>query len=145
MAKPESQLWSKLKEGTLGLGVFWTRLETWATPGIPDLHGIKGGVSFWLELKVSKLKILNKVDLRPHQIAWQTRYSSVGGSVWNLVSHPSSRSLKLFRGERAMELGEGTKTREPLTPDWETGVPYDWEGLVFFLLTHSPRKKDDEP
>jgi hypothetical protein len=137
MAKPESQLWSKFKEGTLGLGVYWTRLETWATPGIPDVHGIKEGKSFWVELKVSKLKSLNKVDLRPHQIAWQTRYSSHGGSVWNLVAQPSSRLLKLFRGERAMELGEGTKNREELTPDWETGTPYDWKGLVDYIVSHS--------
>jgi len=137
MAKPESALWSKFKQGTVGLGVHWTRLETWATPGIPDVHGIKNGRSFWIELKVSKLKSLNKVDLRPHQIAWQTRYSSAGGSVWNLVAQPSSRLLKLFRGERAMELAEGTKNREELTPDYETGTPYDWEGILNHILSHS--------
>ncbi len=38
--KPESQLWYKLRDGTKDLGVFWTRLESWASPGVPDLHGI---------------------------------------------------------------------------------------------------------
>jgi hypothetical protein len=144
MSKPESQLWSKLKQGTKASGVFWTRLETWATPGVPDVHGVKDGTSFWIELKVSQLKVLRKVDLRPHQIAWQAQYSNQGGSVWNLVAHPSSSSLKLFGGERAMELAEGTKDREALIPDWETGSPYDWTGLLDFIIAHA-RKKEHDP
>lgn len=36
-----------------------------------------------------------------------------------------------------MELAEGTKNREELTPDYETGTPYDWEGIVNHILTHS--------
>jgi hypothetical protein len=144
MSKPESQLWNKLKQGTKASGVFWTRLETWATPGVPDVHGVKEGTSFWIELKVSQLKVLRKVDLRPHQIAWQVQYSNQGGSVWNLVGHPSSSSLKLFGGERAMELAEGTKDREALTPDWETGRPYDWTALLDFIIAHA-RKKEHDP
>ena len=56
MGNPETKLWKDLKEGTKELGVFWTRIESWAMPGIPDVHGIKNGKSFWLELKVSNLK-----------------------------------------------------------------------------------------
>ena len=144
MSKPESQLWSKLKQGTKASGVFWTRLETWATPGVPDVHGVKESTSFWIELKVSQLKVLRKVDLRPHQIAWQAQYSNQGGSVWNLVAHPSSSSLKLFGGSRSIELAEGTKDREALIPDWETGSPYDWTGLLDFIIAHA-RKKEHEP
>ena len=66
-SKPESQLWYKLRDGTKDLGVFWTRLESWASPGVPDLHGIVQGHPFWLELKVH-LELLNTVRLdRYHQ------------------------------------------------------------------------------
>jgi hypothetical protein len=60
------------------------------------------------------------------------------------VGHPSSSSLKLFGGERAMELAEGTKDREALTPDWETGRPYDWTALLDFIIAHA-RKKEHDP
>ena len=101
--KPESTLWKNLREGTKDLGVFWTRLESWSSPGVPDLHGILDGHAFWLELKVHRLNSLNKIALRPHQIAWQIRYSRYSGNVWNLVGHPSSRTINIFRGARAME------------------------------------------
>jgi hypothetical protein len=68
---------------------------------------------------------------------------SVACGDW-VVGHPSSSSLKLFGGERAMELAEGTKDREALTPDWETGRPYDWTALLDFIIAHA-RKKEHEP
>lgn len=143
-AKPESQLWSKLRDGTKDLGVFWTRLESWASPGVPDLHGLKDGHAFWLELKVHKLKTLKNIALRPHQIAWQIRYSGYSGNVWNLVSHPSSRTINIFHGRRAMELAGQTEKDGPLTPDWSSGIPYDWAGLINHILTHShPILKED--
>lgn len=135
--KPESRLWSQLRDGTKDLGVFWTRLESWSSPGVPDLHGIKDGCAFWLELKVHKLKSLKNIQLRPHQIAWQIRYSGYSGNVWNLVSHPSSRTINIFRGERAMELAGQTENDGPLTPDWSSGIPYDWTGLINHILASS--------
>jgi hypothetical protein len=69
---------------------------------------------------------------------------SVACGDWVTVGHPSSSSLKLFGGERAMELAEGTKDREALTPDWETGRPYDWTALLDFIIAHA-RKKEHEP
>ena len=136
-AKPESRLWSQLRDGTKELGVFWTRLESWSSPGVPDLHGIKDGCAFWLELKVHKLKSLKNIQLRPHQIAWQIRYSGYSGNVWNLVSHPSSRTINIFRGERAMELAGQTENDGPLTPDWSSRIPYDWAGLINHILASS--------
>ena len=55
--KPESRLWQNLKKGTADYPVHWTRLESWATPGVPDLHGVMEGRAFWIELKVEKNKI----------------------------------------------------------------------------------------
>ena len=130
--KPESQLWYKLCDGTKDLGVFWTRLESWESPGIPDLHGIFKGHPFWLELKVHRLKSLKSVGLRPHQISWQIRYSMNLGSVWNLVHHPSSSTINIFEGGRAIEL---TGNKDPLTPDWSSPTPYDWTGMMDFIIS----------
>ena len=104
MSKPESTLWKNLREGTKELGVFWTRLESWSSPGVPDLHGILDGHAFWLELKVHRLNSLNKIALRPHQIAWQIRYSGYSGNVWNLVGHPSSSTI-FYHRHRPLDKG----------------------------------------
>ena len=133
MKKPESKLWQKLRDGTKPYDVFWTRLESWATPGIPDCHGIIDGLPFWLELKLHSLKSLKYVNLSPHQIAWQIRYSASGGIVLNLVGHPSSNKIYIFRGERAMDIGPTRKDKEQLIPDWESSVPYDWEGMLDYI------------
>ena len=135
--KPESTLWKNLREGTKELGVFWTRLESWSSPGVPDLHGILDGHAFWLELKVHRLNSLNKIALRPHQIAWQIRYSRYSGNVWNLVGHPSSRTINIFHGARAMELAEKRTKDDPLSPDWSSGIPYDWTGAINHILSSS--------
>jgi hypothetical protein len=72
-SKPESRLWKQLRDGTKEQ-VLWTRIESWAAPGVPDLHGLLDGTPFWLELKVHRLKTLKSVKFRPHQISWQTQY-----------------------------------------------------------------------
>jgi len=144
-AKPESTLWNKLRDATKDQGVFWTRLESWASPGVPDLHGIKDGHAFWIEMKVHKLKSLKNIALRPHQIAWQIRYSGYSGNVWNLVGHPSSRTINIFHGSRAMELAGQTENDGPLTPDWSSGIPYDWTGMLDFIINHPrPIIKEEE-
>ena len=141
-SKPESQLWYKLRDGTKDLGVFWTRLESWASPGVPDLHGIVQGHPFWLELKVHRLKSLKSITLRPHQIAWQTRYFMSGGSIYNLVHHPSSSTLNIFSGERAIEI---TGNGESWTPDWSCSTPYDWTGIINHILsTKSSHHKEED-
>ena len=143
-AKPESRLWTQLRDGTKDLGVFWTRLESWSTPGVPDLHGVKDGQAFWLELKVHRLKTLKNIQLRPHQIAWQIRYSGESGNVWNLVSHPSSRTINIFHGRRAMEIAGQTENDGPLAPDWSSGTTYDWAGLINHLLKSSSPFMEEE-
>ena len=134
-AKPESKLWKKLKQNAAHTGVIWTRLESWALPGVPDLHGIVDGHAFWVELKVHRLKSFKFVQLRPHQIAWQTQYVSQKGNVWNLVEQPSAGSLNLFHGKRALIIGESSVDNEPLTPDYMTTAPYDWSGIINHVIS----------
>tara|TARA_R100001443_G_C3361384_1_gene179120 strand:- start:2971 stop:3252 length:282 start_codon:yes stop_codon:yes gene_type:complete len=89
-------------------------------------------VSFWVELKVHRLKSLKSIKLSPHQIAWQTRYSRENGLVVNLVAHPSSQTINIFLGKRSMQLVENDC---PCTPDWSS--PNDFKGAVDFIIAQN--------
>ena len=61
--KPETNLWKKLKKNTPKID--WTRLESWASFGVPDLLGYHDSCGFFMvELKVTKT---HKVSFSPHQ------------------------------------------------------------------------------
>ncbi len=122
--KPESQFWHRLRKATQSQPICWTRLESWATPGVPDLHGIVDGYSFWFELKICKNKLRTNLPklLSPHQIAWQTAYLRHGGKVWNLVDRPRSGLLDLYEG------GFGVMDDRPLAL-W-SGQRNDFDGLM---------------
>ena len=142
-AKPESKFWKQLKEGTAALDVLWTRIESWASPGVPDLFGVYKGHSFWLELKISKLKKVKHIDLSPQQILWQTLHCEAGATVWNLVKQTESGEVKLFCGTRAMDIGPNRTEKEPLTPDWSSESKVDWKSLLDKIVARE-RKTEDE-
>ena len=61
--KPESKFWKLIKKNTPKIQ--WTRLESWASFGVPDLVGYNDNCGFFMvELKVTKSK---KVHFSPHQ------------------------------------------------------------------------------
>jgi hypothetical protein len=61
--KPESKFWKLIKKNTPKIQ--WTRLESWASFGVPDLVGYNDNCGFFMvELKVTKGK---KVNFSPHQ------------------------------------------------------------------------------
>ena len=61
--KPESKFWQIIKKNTPKIQ--WTRLESWASFGVPDLVGYNDNCGFFMvELKVTKSK---KVHFSPHQ------------------------------------------------------------------------------
>ena len=61
--KPESKFWKLIKKNTPKIQ--WTRLESWASFGVPDLVGYSDNCGFFMvELKVTKSK---KVHFSPHQ------------------------------------------------------------------------------
>ena len=131
MAKnPESKLWKALRDGTRPLGVHWTRMESWASPGVPDVNGCLNGKDFWVELKILTTKSDKKFPKwRPHQIAWQTSRTSVGGCVWNLVHHPSSGQLLFMDGRN---LSKRLMDGEPLYDD-RMEWPMDGDGWARVL------------
>ena len=142
-AKPESKFWKQIKDGTADLDVLWTRIESWASPGVPDLFGVYKGHSFWLELKISKLKKVKHIDLSPQQILWQTLHCEAGATVWNLVKQTESGQVKLFCGTRAMDIGPNRTEKEPLTPDWSSESKVDWFNLLEFMVKGKYEREED--
>ena len=84
---PETKLWKLLKKNTPEIK--WSRIESWAVPGIPDLLGYHDSCGFFtVELKVTTTK---KVRFSPHQILFHSTHTKR-----NFTEKASSRSIKLY-------------------------------------------------
>ena len=128
--RPEKKFWKELKARTPNVN--WTRIESWSSPGVPDLFGVfwdsaaKCGVQFWVELKCNKLQ---KVIISPKQIAWHYAHHKHGGKSYVFVkiinSNASKGALAVFPGSKIRELsregldllnqGTGVLVPEPWT------------------------------
>jgi Holliday junction resolvase len=118
-AKPESRLWKTLRDGLTD--VHWTRIESWAAPGVPDVNGCAEFGEFWIELKVIKN---NRIKLSPHQIAWHTLRTRIGGRSYILAREAAKTPLILFSGEQAKDLHD--KKINEISPMAKIEHPYDW-------------------
>ncbi len=101
----------------------WTRIENRHGGGVPDLYGIKDGVSIWLELKCIKK---NSISISPLQISWNFNHFQENGKNYYLVRDTRSKVIKLYGGDKGRELAEQGFQYDYnliLTP------PYDWQGL----------------
>jgi len=81
-----------------------TRVETYGTQGFPDVVACSPrGFFHMIELKHQFTK---KVELSPHQVAFQSRNQHA--SVWTLIKKSTVRTsgydLYLYQGEKAMDL-----------------------------------------
>jgi hypothetical protein len=130
LMKPESRLWQVVKENLPN--IFWTRFENWASPGVPDVHGIKDEIAFWLELKVIRS---NKINLSPHQIMWNYKYSLHGGRSFIMAQALPQRLLYIFPGCLVHSIAsEGALA----APRWTFPMdPASWDGIQGLFL-HSP-------
>ena len=81
----------------------WTRIENRHGGGIPDLYGIRDGVSIWLELKCIKQ---NSINISPLQISWNYNHFQENGKNYFLVKHIEQRIIKLYEGNKGKELKE---------------------------------------
>ena len=89
--KPEAKLWQELKKKTPLIS--WTRLESSASLGLPDLLGYTDTNGFFtVELKV---KSSNKIRFSPHQIAFHYTHQK---NSFILVKALDPLSYKLFAG-----------------------------------------------
>jgi len=140
--RPEKKFWKEIKNKTPNVN--WTRIESWSSPGVPDLFGVfkdlttNKGVQFWIELKCNKLQ---KVIISSKQIAWHYANAKHGGVsfVFVKISNPgvSKTSYAIFPGSMIRELS--TMGLELLNQGSGTMLPDAWtETDLQNTLTFSP-------
>ena len=105
MAKDESKFWTEVKKNISQIS--FTRLESWASAGVPDLLCCnEKGKFFTVELKVVRS---GKVTFSPHQIAFHVRHPH---NTFILQKSLGPLSIKLYAGKDIMRF----VNREPVSP-----------------------------
>ena len=122
--KQESKFWKLIKKNTPKIQ--WTRLESWASFGVPDLLGYHDNYGFFLvELKVTKT---SKVSFSPHQ------------KMFHLTR--TKRNFILLRDASlgAIKLYESTALPGLLVDHRETPslAMNDWDHVQRLLIRESP-------
>ena len=100
---PEANFWNQIRSN-LPPKTHATRIENKHGGGVPDVHLVWDGISFWLELKVIKG---NAINISPHQIAWHMAYFTRGGQSFFLAKRSLTRELLLFAGDQGPNLASG--------------------------------------
>ena len=120
--KNESRLWQKVKKHTPN--ITWTRVESWATFGFPDLVGYTEKRGFFtVELKLTKAK---KLSFSPHQIAFHIKHPT---NTYILAATHDQRTPILYPGAAIQELAACGLSLEA----WR--LPLEaWSGLEACLL-----------
>ena len=105
MAKPETLFWKEVKQNIKQIS--FTRLESWASAGVPDLlcYNEKGKF-FTIELKVITSK---KIRLSPHQISFHMKHPN---NTFILQKSLGPLAIKLYAGSDVLKL----VNREPVSP-----------------------------
>ena len=109
----------------------WTRIENRHGGGIPDLYGIRDGVSIWLELKCIKR---NSINITPTQISWNYNHFQENGKNYYIVRDTRSKVIKLYDGDKGREL-KRDGFRVPCIV--ELRPPYDWQLLDSKIFDYS--------
>jgi hypothetical protein len=136
--KPESKLWHSIKKNMPG--VFWTRIESWALPGVPDCYGCKEGVMFWLELKTSTK--VNKAKLSPFQKSWHFSHARQGGRSFIMHQTLAESLMCIFSSSSIVSIG----ALSPKYADKTWALPASraaWSEIQEHLL-HSPLLKPNQ-
>ena len=102
-----------------------TRIESWASQGVPDLVvcGETGDFSFW-ELKTATGVA---VRLSPHQVAWMEQHKHTASFI---IVRCKDRHAHVYRADQAVELVDCGLL---LKPHFKIDAPINWE--QFFRLT----------
>ena len=105
--------------------ISWTRLESWASFGVPDLLGYEDSCGFFmLELKVTKT---HKVSFSPHQKLFHMTKTKRN---FILLEDTSSRSIKLYESKSIHGLLIDHRETPSLTHN-------DWDHVQRLLLDAS--------
>ena len=109
----ESTFWKNIREITPN--IYWTRIETYGTPGLPDLLGVcmhePKNISFWCELKIAKG---HQLLLSPFQISWNIKRYQLCKDNFILAKIPETREICLWSGSLVRELATNYKEVSPL-------------------------------
>tara|TARA_R100001163_G_C5022760_1_gene165132 strand:+ start:193 stop:612 length:420 start_codon:yes stop_codon:yes gene_type:complete len=136
--KPESKLWQSIKKNIPG--VFWTRIESWALPGVPDCYGCKDGVMFWLELKTSTK--VNKAKLSPFQKSWHFSHARQGGRSFIMHQTLGESLMCIFSSSSIVSIGALSPQHADKT--WDLPLdPAAWAAIQDYIL-HSPLLKPSQ-
>ena len=113
--KPESKFYQKFKKKTPL--ILWTRLESWASFGVPDLLGYNDNCGFFMvELKIQNG---NKIKFSPHQILFHTLRTKRNYILVQALRAPLS-PIKLYGSESIKDLSENPDRATPLAVDeWQ--------------------------
>ena len=112
----EAKLWKLIKKNTPKIK--WTRLESWASYGVPDLLGYHDSCGFFMcELKVANG---SKISFSPHQKLFHMTMTKRNFIIVEQAQKGSPRSIKLY-GSSAIH---GLLTDHRATPclaldDWD--------------------------
>ena len=112
MAKLESKFWLEVKNKLPEIS--FTRLESWASAGVPDLLCFnKKQTFFTIELKVTKGK---KLTFSPHQISFHVRHPA---KTFVLAKVLGPCAVILYDGKDILELKTRGVVLEPRATGWE--------------------------
>jgi len=108
--KPETKLYQKFKKKTPAIN--WTRLESWASFGVPDLLGYHNNCGFFMvELKI---QTGNKIKFSPHQILFHTTRTKRNFILVEQAESPGPRSVKLYSSSEINNLINDPRAASPL-------------------------------
>ncbi len=111
--KPESKFWKLIKKNTPKIQ--WTRLESWASFGVPDLLGYKDSCGFFMvEMKIARGP---KISFSPHQkLFHQTRTNR----NFILLQEPLEGNVKLYESSAIHGLlADHRETPSLAMNDWD--------------------------
>jgi len=134
----ESTFWKNVRSITPSIS--WTRMETYGTPGIPDLLGVfvdeklKRNISFWVELKLTKG---NKLDLSPFQISWNLKRYSLCQDNFIMAKGIEERAIFFYPGALVRELVTDYREVEPLFVVHQPWT-HELEPAIRRVLVHVP-------
>ena len=138
--KKETKFWNVIKKNT-GHLIHWTRIESWAGQGIPDLHGISDGRTVFVELKVTESY---SISISPFQKAWNFNHVLHGGRSFIMLQHLGERALYLFSSS-ILHSPLSIASKHEYKVEFPAS-PAAWAAIQDTLL-HSPlpRKVEDPP
>jgi len=114
--KPESKFWHEVKKNITGIS--FTRLESWASAGVPDLLCYNKNQKFFtIELKISKA---NFMRFSPHQIAFHVKHPK---NSFILQKALGPCCIKLYEGSNILRL-VNHEPCSPLADSWATVQEY---------------------